>query len=182
MEYEDNTHIIEHDGLENDGTIANLRLNTDPLIRKYEMKLKSIEEHNIKNPHTGEWEIKYIVPYGVKPLCNAQGVNSLIAYVETQVSPHTAQASYDQKVWNRMTAETIRTVTMDIISNRVIYQIEPTNLNMIIMMACQLVEKYSSRAVNDGERKSFGRNSIRESNVQQSRGMLQRQRRNEEVY
>jgi hypothetical protein len=130
-----------------------MRLNTSPLVEDIKNFLQS-KEKIIKQDKEGEFyeEEKQI---GL-PLANPEGIMRICNLVRMRVNHHIVQGNFKEDHYWNFVSRARREITETIVKKCYDWDIDDSNLNMVIDEICALIEGFLTRTINNEERKSYG--------------------------
>lgn len=143
-----------------------MRLNTDSLVEDIKNFLSS-KERKLTWVDGGEMPKEEVVQIGL-PLANDEGIMRICNVVRMRVNHHVVQGNFKEDHYWDYIGRQRKELSETVIKKCYDWDIDDSNLNMIIDEICSLVEAFLTRPVSDGERKSFSNQiQARESVVQQ---------------
>ena len=155
-------------GLTNRSYISNpsfmtMRLDTKPLVADIKNFLESIEVNYKRDETTGQlYEDKFQVGL---PMANPEGVMRLCNIVRMRVNHHVSQGNFKIDHYWDFIARARREVTETVIKKCYDWEIDDSNLNMIIDEICQLIEAFMTRPIDNKERDSYGEHFLSKENI-----------------
>lgn len=160
----------------NDFNSLKIRLDTEPLLDKFEAYLRGNRTSVIID--NGE-PVQVTEKIG-EALCNTEGCQNIMRWVANVINNQAVQGNFpvDKHGYSFTYEEEVREFReefgQDLVLNIYDWGIEDEKAEGIIDMACQIVRIYLSRLIGNEERKSYGETMRTiESNVQTSKGGMQ---------
>jgi len=133
-------------------TIA-YRLDTEPLKNKIQIYLGGYERQIIQDEagnKTTEWKSQ---PELRK--MNDKGVQSVMNLIEMNINSSVVQGNLDRDEWVRMTADFHYELSKHLFLNQQKYALSNDDIEAVVEAIFQLVKKFTSRTIGDGERESY---------------------------
>jgi len=125
---------------------------TDPQndLFKFELFLRSLREDASGN----------LAPIG-EPLMNDRGINAVMASVESIVHHTNTLSNFEESDMEFLIAGLADTITKDIMLNRLVYNIDRKNRDVVVDNAVRFSYGFARRAFKEGDRK-FWKGSVTE--------------------
>jgi len=129
------------------------RIDTDPLVGKIDSFLSSTKV-SIVQDDSGEFKEK-VEQIGL-PLANKEGIMRICNIVSMRVNNHVAQGNYDMDHYWDFIARARKEITESVIKKCYDWEVDDSNINMIIDEICALIESFMTRPIGNLERDSYG--------------------------
>ncbi|MEM3154809.1 MAG: hypothetical protein QW165_04585 [Candidatus Woesearchaeota archaeon] len=139
-----------------DANLLQFRLETEPLIREFELFLSGKRGALQYNKEQGKY-LEVEIQYG-KPLANPQGINSILKLIISSVNPQNVQGNFKEDHYNDYICWRRKEITDAIVINRAKWGIHEDDMNMIIDNIMALIEPFMTRLIDNLERESLGKN------------------------
>jgi len=157
-EQKQNNFLSSNEAALMNSSFMEMRLNTNPLIDDIKNFLESREQSTvIKN---GVPVIK-IDQIGL-PLASPEGIMRLCNIVKMRINHHVSQGNIDDEHYWDFIARSRKEITETVIKKCYDWEIEDTNLNMVIDEISALIEMFLTRPIGNLEREGFAA-TIKES-------------------
>ena len=152
---------IEHKPTEIDSSTFEKRNDPKNIIRNLKMQLLNVYEKEIReeDEETGAIRTRKIIKPipGTKPLCNKQGVQEIISYVENYINGHTVQSNFlDIRDFNRYMLFVAQDVTQHFTCMRKDWGLSINQLDILISRVVNIIDSFLRRALYNKERESYG--------------------------
>lgn len=151
-----------------------IRLNTDPIIRRFELDLKGLREEVETEIETGIQKI--VFKSNGNPLANKMGQQAIMGHINSVINHQNVQGNFKVSdngqidLYADFLIRTRKGIAADLMINRHIFGIGINNYRGIMAKIMRLVEAIASRTINDGERRTFARSTtIQENNTAEVR-------------
>lgn len=160
-----------------DADVMHIRLDTSPYVEEFEMFLKGEVVEKLTDTNTGEWFTRKIVPEGVEPICNEQGVHALTKLLQSVFNSQVVQGNMDIDMYYNYTISARKEIAYVIVLNRERWGIHPKNMKPIAAILKNMITAFGTRLLANKERESyFNTLQFQQSGVsqeqKQSRGVL----------
>jgi len=160
------TSIKTDVGYYDTASALSIRLNTDSVVRKFELDLKGLREDIIIDKETGDEKIIF-VPDG-NPLANKLGQQAIMGHLNAVVNHQNVMGN--MRVDNKgdeyalYLRRTRRGIAQDLMTNLSRFGIAEDNFAGIMSRMMRLVEMITSRTINDGERRTYAKTTTVQEN------------------
>lgn len=131
------------------------------LLHRFKLQLMNAYEQEIEttDEQTGIKKVKKVIKQkdGTQPICNKQGVEEIISYVEKFINSHSVQGNIDDlnEYRNRM-----RYISNDIVAlfvaKRDDWEMNLEDCDTLISGTINLIDMFFTRALYNEERKGYG--------------------------
>lgn len=130
-----------------------MRIDTETLITNIQNFLAS-KRIDVYRDDKGEWKEKSR-QIG-RPLANEEGIMRICNLIQMRINPHTAQGNFkEDHYWDHI-ARARKEITETIVKKCYDFEIDDSNLNMVIDELCALIEVFLTRPISNKERESYG--------------------------
>lgn len=134
-------------------TIA-YRLDTENLKNQIKIYLGGYEREIRVDPETGEKKGVWKTNPSLRKM-NDRGIQSVMSLIEMNINSAVVQGNLDRDDWIRMTADFHEELLKHLFLNQRKYELHNNDLESVVESCFQLVKKFTSRTVGDGERESY---------------------------
>lgn len=133
-----------------------IRLNTDPVVKQFELDLRGLHEMVFVDENGEE---KVVLETNGNPLANKLGQQAVMGHINSVVNHQNVQGNLKVDDQNDGYAEflrrTRRGIAADLMENMGMFGIAENHYRGIINRMMRLIELITSRTINDGERNTF---------------------------
>lgn len=138
-----------------DANILQFRLDTEPLIREFELFLSG-KRGALQYDKEREKYVEVEVQYG-NAKANPEGINSILKLIISCVNPQNVQGNFKEDHYNDYVCWRRKEITDAIVINRAKWGIHEDDMNMIIDNIMALVEPFMTRLIDNLEREGLGK-------------------------
>lgn len=162
---ESTSFITGNQQVVNNSPFMIMRLDTTPLINdiKNFLSSKEVQSYQDKN---GSWKNKEI-QVGL-PLANPEGIMRVCNLVRMRINKDVVQGNFKEDHYWDFIGRARKEICETVVKKCYDWDIDDSNLNMVIDEICALIEGYLTRPINNEERKGYSSQiQARESIIQQ---------------
>jgi len=155
-------------------SVMKYRLDTEPQLMKLELFLRSAKI--IEKEMNGE--IVQEMVQVARPLCNEEGIQALMGYMNWVFGPHTVQGNFQREGYNKLIYEINIYLAEIIATNMINWDIREEDYHFIIENIMTAAMLFLSRTIDNKEREGYGQSMMtKEMNVvngPEKKGILSR--------
>lgn len=141
----------------NDATVIQIRLDTEPLIEKIQLFLEGLQKVTEFDEENGIKTVK-LVPVG-EAKANKKGIHSLMFFVSSTISVPVVQGNYKEDWFRSYCAGRRQELADTILLNQNDWEISDSNFEHIIDVIMGVVEPYMTRTIDNKEREAHNQSS-----------------------
>jgi len=157
-EQKQNNYLSSNEATLMNSSFMEMRLNTDPLIDDIKNFLASREQQTIIKNGVPHIKINQI---GL-PLASEEGIMRLCNIVKMRVNLHVSQGNIDDTHYWDFISRARKEITETVVKKCYDWEIDDSNLNMVIDEISALIEMFLTRPIGNLEREGFAA-TIKES-------------------
>lgn len=137
------------------------RNNPKTILKELKMQLLNVYEKEVtkKDEENGEVTITMSIKQipGTTPLCNKQGVQEIVSYVQNIINGHIVQSNFlDLKDFKDFMLHISQDVTQHFVCKRKDWGLTITQVDILISRVVNIDEGFLRRALYNKERESYG--------------------------
>lgn len=147
-----------------------LRLNTQPILERYEMFLRGQEYDQVENANGTVSLIKRKI---LKSKANEEGINAIMSYLHNVFNSQVVQGNFNRKDYQKFIKEIHLRYAKLLWINMYDWEIRETDFPLLVMSVRDTLISFLSRTIDNLERDSY-KNFMesRETTVQKDKGGL----------
>lgn len=147
-----NEYITSTQGY-NTASVLQIRLNTDPVVRKIQLFLTGEEEIELVDSRTGE--VKVQTRKVGHSYANSTGIQGILNIILLNINPQTVQGNLKEEWYNNHVAQVRFSLMRDMAYNFDKWEIQEEYYEFLCDHIMELIEIYLTRPIENKERESY---------------------------